>query len=85
MFTIKTRTKKSLNFEPNRYADDPSSTQTYCRKCHGDMKREKGAVRRLFSPCLPPVRLNGVFHMLTAAQVVRRQLSEGVVMIPHGF
>ena len=27
-----------------KYADDPSSTQTYCRRCHGDMKREKGVV-----------------------------------------
>lgn len=43
-----------------KYADDPSSTQTYCRKCHGEMKREKGMVRPpllVLFPTPPPWRL----------------------------
>ncbi len=37
-----------------KYADDPSSTQTYCRKCHGEMKKEKG-MARLFPAAPPPL------------------------------
>lgn len=46
------REVKSVSEFHRKYADDPASTQTYCRKCHGDMKREKGAVR---SRALTPV------------------------------
>jgi len=36
---------KSITEFHRKYADDPMSSQTYCRKCHGDMKKEKGGVR----------------------------------------
>ena len=39
------RNVKSITEFHRKYADDPMSSQTYCRKCHGDMKKEKGGVR----------------------------------------
>ena len=45
------RSVKGISEFHRKYADDPLSSQTYCRKCHGDMKREKGGVR---APPPPP-------------------------------
>lgn len=47
------RELKSVSDFHRKYADDPSSTQTYCRRCHGDMKRERGKVRRMSCPLQP--------------------------------